>query len=504
MRAKIFASVICIVATCALAQTTSPATQKSELTPAEKLAVTTHPLDAASIKGEYTATAGYIALKDDQQKLRANIFHVAYTLKNANAAKRPVTFVFNGGPGAASVWLHLGTAGPQRIDFPADGSAPKLPGRLVKNEFTWLTHTDLVFIDPVNTGYSRPATPEQGKEFHGVQEDIQAVGEFIRLWLVKNERWQSPKFLAGESYGTTRAAGLSEHLADRHGIALNGIVLISTVLNFGTLTPKEGNDVPFALYLPTYAAVAWQHKKLPDQKKYATLDDLKKDVEKFALDEYAPALLKGDKLDEATRARIAERLVAYTGLSREFIELSNLRVPPARFMKQLMAADRKVVGRFDGRIMGPALDPANDSAEFDPSLTPFYGAYTSTINSYIRETLKYENDLNYEVLSNRVHPWNFQGGGGGGWSGFLYVADDLRNAMHKNNQLKVLVCSGSFDLATPYFAAEHTLRTMGLDKSVRGNVSHVYYPAGHMMYHERSSLEKLHQDITTFIENATK
>ncbi len=484
----------------------------------------------------YTAIAGYMPLKDETDKLRANIFSVTYLTGTAGPAttsapaseptstgpapatsasaaahamamaitgdaKRPITFIFNGGPGAAAVWLHL-AVGPRRLDMPPDGTAPAAPYRVIDNEFSWLPATDMVFIDPVNTGYSRAATPEQAKEFFGVQEDISAMGEFIRLWLTKHQRWGSPVFVAGESYGTTRAAGLANYLQQRVGVSVSGVVLISSVLNFATLSPGENNDLPFALYLPTYTAVAAYHKKIDASK---GLDALLKDSETFALNDYSTALAKGAALSDDDRQKIARRLSDLTSLSVDYILQSNLRIQPARFEEQLLrgtsaAGPAKVIGRYDGRIAGFVTDAVNDSQEYDPSFTGFYSAYTSAFNTYVRGTLKYENDLTYEVLSGRTQPWNFSSGGAGGSGGYLYVGDDLRNAMTRNPHLRLLVCSGRFDLATPYFATDYTLSHMTLTPEIRKNITQAYFPGGHMLYHVLEGREKLYKDVTGFIE----
>jgi carboxypeptidase C (cathepsin A) len=389
--------------------------------------------------------------------------------------------------------------------MPADGSAPAAPYRVVDNEYSWLAATDLVFIDPVNTGYSRAASPEQAREFFGVQEDISSVGEFIRLWLTKNQRWGSPVFLAGESYGTTRAAGLSNYLQERVGVHVSGVVLVSTVLNFGLLSPSEANDIPFALYLPTYAAVAAYHKKIPTPQTGGGggLDALLKDVETFALNDYATALAKGAALPDDERTRIAKRLADFTGLPVDYIRESNLRIQPSRFEKELLRDHTgvgKIVGRYDGRLTGFPVDPVSGGQDYDPSLSGFYAAYTSAFNAYVRGTLKYDNDLNYEVLSNRVQPWNYNSGGAGGSGGFLYVGDDLRDAMTTNPNLRLLVCSGRYDLATPYFATDYTLTHLTLAPDIRKNITHSFFPGGHMLYHVRDAQAKLYQDVTKFVE----
>ncbi len=508
-----------------LAQETAPAAavqsakgdKPSSLTPADQVAVTSGSVAVGGKALAYTATTGYLPLKEEGGKLRANIFHVAYTLKESGvrgqgseanpatqaagsstqpSAARPVTFVFNGGPGAAAVWLHLGTAGPQRIDIPADGSPPKAPYTLVENEFTWLPSTDLVFVDPVNTGYSRAASSEIAKEFFGVKEDIAGMGEFVRLWLTKNQRWNSPIFLAGESYGTTRAAGLSDHLQQKHGITVSGVILISTVLNFATLSPQEGNDLPYVVYLPGYTALAHHHGKIKGDRAKLLLE-----AEEFASSDYVVALTKGASLPEEQREKIAARVAALTGLTKAYVRESDLRIPPSRFMKELLREQQKIIGRFDGRLAGAQTDAVNDSAEWDPSFDGFFTAYSGAINDYVRKTLKYENDVSYEVLTNKVHPWNY---GGGGFNGYLYVGDSLRDAMSRNPRLQLLVAAGWYDLATPYYGADYTVNQLGLAKELRKNITQTYYPAGHMMYHERTSLAQLQKDIAALIQKATR
>ncbi len=479
----------------------------------------------------YTAVAGYMPLKDDHDKLRANIFYTVYTAGTAapaateagvagagggtvvtarpgaaaavgTDARRPITFLFNGGPGAASAWLHLGAAGPKKIEVPEDGSAPKAPYRVVENEYSWLPATDMVFVDPVNTGYSRAATPEQAKEFFDVRGDVEAMGEFIRLYMTKNGRWGSPVFLAGESYGTTRAAALSNYLQERVGVSVSGVVLISTVLNFSVLMPGQNNDVPFALYLPSYAAVGWYHKKAGVGK---PLDAWLADAENYATNDYMAALAKGASLSADDRTKVAGRVAELTGLTKAYVLESDLRIQPARFEKELLRSPTGegslIVGRFDGRMTGAPTDGANDSQEYDPSLTGFFTAYTSAFNEYVRKDLKYENDLAYEVLSNKAGPWNYGTGAGAG-NGYLYVGDDLRDAMTHNPHLKLLVCAGRFDLATPYYAAEYQIAHMGLSADGQKNVTIAYYPAGHMIYHVKPALEKLYGDVTGFVEGA--
>ncbi|MEA2709396.1 MAG: hypothetical protein QOF78_1997 [Phycisphaerales bacterium] len=480
--------------------TTRPATTQAG-EKGDKLVVTEHELSVGDRVLRYTATAGTMAQKDESGATKADMFFVAYTLDRsakADPTTRPITFVFNGGPGAASVWLHLGTAGPKRVAIDEKGVPSAPPFRVVDNEATWLGATDLVFIDPVGTGYSRPAQGEKGEQFYGVEEDVRSVGSFIRLYTTRYQRWPSPKFLAGESYGTTRAAGLSEYLLEKQGISLNGIILISAVLDFQTIAPGAGNDLPYALYLPTYAATAWHHKKLapPIQ---GDLEKTLREVEQFALGDYLAALAAGDSLDEPKKRAVAEKLSRYTGLDAEWIFRGNLRISPGRFRKELLAKEGKVIGRFDSRITGFESDPLNDASDYDPSLSLFLPLYSGSLNHYVRTELEFESDLPYEVLTERVQPWNFGAAG----RGYLYVADTLRATMLKNPQLKLLVGAGKLDLATPYLASDYTVYHLNLPPELRRNITRTYYPAGHMMYHDAGSRQRLHDDIAEFIRRAT-
>jgi carboxypeptidase C (cathepsin A) len=468
---------------------------------AEKLSTTEHELKVGNDTLKYRATAGTMPLKDEAGKTRANFFFVAYEkIADESTEKRPITFVFNGGPGAAAIWLHLGTAGPKRVELSPEGFPGVPPFHLIDNSSTWLWQTDLVFIDPVGTGYSRAAEGVKGEEFYGVQQDIDSVSEFIRLYLVKSQRMGSPKFIAGESYGTTRAALLSEHLLDRQGIALNGVILISTVLSFQAISPTDANELPYPLYLPTYTAAAFYHQKLSSELQ-ADLKKTLKEVKKWATDVYTPALLMGDRLPDDQRKKIVSDMARYTGLSEEFIEKANLRVAPFVFEKALLASRRQVIGRFDSRITGASMDDLSIHPEHDPSLSRYVGVYSETFNRYVRQDLKFESDLMYEYLSGRVQPWNWGRGANGGW---LYVGDNLKAAIVKNPTMKVLVCSGYFDLATPFFATDYTISHLNLTPELRKNIKQTYYEGGHMMYHHQKSLEKLNADVKAFMESAVE
>ncbi len=510
MRTAMVMVVVALMASCAWAKDpetqpatrpmdaqTAAATQASKLS--EKLSVTEHEIKVGDVVLKYKATAGYMTVKDEAGKEKANFFFVAYekTLDGADKSERPITFVFNGGPGAAAVWLHMGTAGPKRVQLLEEGQAPAPPYRWVDNQYTWLDLTDMVFIDPVGTGYSRPAAGEKGEQFWGVREDVSSVSDFIRLYTTKYERWLSPKFLAGESYGTTRAAGLSQYLVDRYGISLNGIVLVSTVLNFGTISFGDGNDLPYPLFLPTYTAAAWYHKKLPADVQGMELEKLLREVEQFASNEYTMALAKGGALTADERKSVIGKLSRYTGLTSEYVDKADLRIRSENFRKMLLADSRQLIGRFDARIKGYDPRPVAGSPEYDPSLPEYLAIYSAAFNDYVRKSLKYENDLPYEVLAG-LGAWNFGRGG----NGYLNVAEELRSAMMKTPHLKVMFCSGYFDLATPYFSTNYTVDHMDLGKELRGNISIQRYIGGHMMYHHQKSLRDLKADIAEFMGSA--
>lgn len=464
----------------------------------EDLVTTQHTLVINGESIAYTATAGTMALRDEKGKDRANLFFVAYTREGvADNSKRPITFTFNGGPGSSSVWLHLGLFGPKRVLMNDDATPVPPPFQLVENGYSLLDVTDFVFIDPVTTGYSRAAEGVNPSEFHGVDEDVESVGEFIRLYSTRYKRWSSPKFLAGESYGTTRAAGLSGHLQNRHGMYLNGIMLISSILDFQTARFDTNNDEPFILFLPTYCATAWYHGRLDDMLQRnlrQTLDE----VEAFALGEYASALLMGDRLSKEEQSKIAAKVARYCGVSQEFIERCNLRPDIGRFVKELRRDERRTVGRLDSRFVGIDRDAAGDSYEYDPSYAAIQGPYSAALNSYVRTDLGYENDLPYEILTGRVHPWSYRRS----TNEYLDVAETLRGAMTQNPALRVYVANGYYDLATPYFATEHTFNHLALDPSLKGNVSMGYYESGHMMYIHEPSLSKLRDDLKAFIQSA--
>ena len=457
--------------------------------------VTSHTVAVAGRELAYTARAGTLELARENGEPRARVFFVAYTLDGVeDPSVRPITFCFNGGPGSSSVWLHLGTIGPRRVELSDEGWAPEPPYRVVPNEETWLDDSDLVFIDPVTTGYSRPAEGEPDSDFHGVDQDVESVAEFIRLYATRYERWASPKYLAGESYGTTRAAGLAGRLQGRHGMFLNGILLVSSILNFQTARFDVGNDLPYPLFLPTYTATAWYHGQLePDLQAdlRATLDE----VEAFALGEYTTALALGSALPEARRDELAAKLARYTGLSPEYALRADLRVGISRFVKELLRGEGRTVGRLDSRFRGIDRDANADSYEYDPSYAAIQGPFTAAMNHYVRAELGYASDLPYEILTGRVRPWDY---GRQGDNRYLNVAETLRRAMSQNPHLRVYVASGYYDLATPYFATRYTFDHLGLDPTLRGNVTIGHFEAGHMMYIHAPSRAELDRQVSAF------
>jgi carboxypeptidase C (cathepsin A) len=471
----------------------------------DRLVESKHKVKIGEQEIAYTVVTGTLVLREETadretgfegEKPKAEFFFVAYSKDEVeDPASRPLTFSFNGGPGSSSVWLHLGLLGPRRVVMEYDGNLPKPPYKLTDNEFSLLDQTDLVFIDPVSTGYSRPVEGQKAKEFHGFKKDIESVGDFIRLYTTRYNRWLSPKFLIGESYGTTRASGLSGYLQERHGLYLNGIMLISTVLNFGTIDFTPGNELPYVLFLPTYAATAWYHHALHLRR---PLQKLLAEVQDFAIREYAPALLKGDALTRSERQNIVEKLARYTGLSDDYIERSNLRIPDFRFFKELLRSRSRIVGRLDSRFLGIDRDTVNDRTDNDPSFSNIIGPYTAAFYDYVRRELRFEKDIPYEIITGQVGPWSYAEHE----NQFVYVAETLRQAMSINPHLKVFVASGYYDLATPYFATEYTFNHLGLDESLRGNISMGYYEAGHMMYVHMPALEQLKKDLAEFIQKA--
>jgi carboxypeptidase C (cathepsin A) len=470
--------------------------QEEPAPPPERESVTERTARIGGREVPYRVVASTTTLRTDAGEPRASVFSVAYTRNDVkDPATRPLTFVFNGGPGSSSTWLHLGMVGPRRVDIPDVGAVPRAPYRVEDNDASLLDVSDLVFIDPVSTGYSRAAAGQEEKQFHGLREDLEWVGEFIRLHTSRAGRWASPKFLVGESYGTTRAAGLANHLAKRHGMYVSGVGLISTVLMFVTARPDPGNDLPYVLSLPTYAATALYHGRLDPR--FGDLRALTDEVEEFALGDYAAVLLLGSRAADAARRSALERLAAYTGLSEAFLEACDLRVAPGRFYKELLRSERRTTGRLDTRFTGIDSDAAGEAPEYDPSYTFIQAPFTAAVNAYLRGELGFESDLPYEVLNGaRVRPWNF---GEDGNNHYVDVASMLRETMSWSPDMRVLVASGYYDMATPFAAAEWTMDHMGLDASLAGNLRSTRYEAGHMMYIHPPSRDRLAAELRALV-----
>jgi carboxypeptidase C (cathepsin A) len=455
-----------------------------------------HTLAAGGKTLSYTTTTGLMPIRDDKGELKARLFFTAYTLDDVDdAGTRPLTFTFNGGPGSASVWLHMGGLAPRRVEMLPDGGMPKPPFKLVDNEHTWLEDTDLVFIDPVDTGYSRAVNDDAAKEAKDVRGDLASVGEFIRLYLARNARWTSPLFLCGESYGTFRSAGLAGYLIER-GVAFNGIILISSILNLQTARFTLGNDLPYQLFLPTYAATAWYHNRVAKDLKKKDVRAFLDEVEQWVEETYLPALSLGDRLPDKRRQQVLDTFVRYTGLRREYLDQANLRINIHQFTKELLRDEMRSVGRLDSRFKGMDKDGVSESPEFDPSMAAIRPPFTSVLNTYFRTELGYESDVEYHIL--RGLDWNW----GDAMKGYSDTSDDLRAAFAKNPYMKLFVASGYFDLATPYYATLYTLSHMNLDAEIKPNIRLEEYPTGHMIYIDHDAMLALKEHVSSFIRDA--
>jgi len=493
-------------------QAKSPAHEKHE-TPTERAVVTSHSLQLGGRSIAYKATAGTLLIRDDKGKPDASMFYVAYTVgSEKDAGKRPVTFLYNGGPGSASIWLHMGSYGPVRVVTSSPDATAPAPYRIEPNPDSLIDKTDLVFVDAIGTGYSQ-GLPKEDKEkvdkgkddnpnkrFWGTDQDIDAFGRFIARYITVNERWNSPKFLFGESYGTPRSAGLAKYLEGK-GIALNGVVLLSSILNYASRLPGLDND--YVNLLPTYAANAWYHDKLAS--KPATLEPFLTEVRSFARGDYAVALAKGQDLQPAERDAIAERMSKYTGLSVAYLVEANLRVSQPRFRKELLRGERRTLGRYDGRFEGIDMDAAGETPETDPSDTGIRGAFTAAFNDYIVRELNYTSDVPYKTNGNAIGEWDWKHALAGQRRPvpLPITVPDLSEAMRTNPHLKVLSANGWFDLATPFFATEYDLAHMDIDPKLRSNLTITYYPSGHMVYLNLEAAKQFKADLAKFYDSAT-
>jgi len=461
----------------------------------QKFVETQHSVRINGKELRYTAIPGQVVLCRPNGEPRGNMFFVAYTRDGvSDMHSRPITFCYNGGPGSATIWLHMGVLGPKRVQMAEEGFQPAPPYRLVVNEHSLIDVTDIVAIDAMSTGFSRAVQDEDPKQFHGVQQDIEAFSEFIRLYITKFNRWSSPKYLLGESYGTVRSAGVSQELQSNYGIELNGIVLVSSVIDFSTLSEAPGNTIYYAGFLPTYTVTAWYHKKLPADVQ-GSLEEIMEEAREFAFGEYLLALTKGNRLTPKEVDDMAKKVARLTGLSPEYIKQANLRINPGRFRKELLRDRRLVTGRLDSRFTAIDADAAGETQEFDPSNTALAGAYTAMFNDYVRNELKWETELKYRTRG-PVRPWDY---GTKNRARYLNLVESLRSTMARNPFLKVLVTNGIYDMATPYAATEWTFDHLGYDPTYRERVSMTYYEAGHMMYIRPSMLKKFKKDVARFI-----
>ena len=444
-------------------------------------------------KVPYRVTTGKLQLKDDEDKPRASIFHVTYERTDTkDATQRPVLFAFNGGPGSSAVWLHIGVLGPKIVKLPGDGTtAPLPPARVAENPLSILDVCDLVFVDPVSTGYSRAEKDVKANDFHGLNPDIESVGDFIRRWITEHDRWASPKFILGESYGGIRVAGLSQHLQSRYGMSLNGVVLLSSLLDFSTVQPSVGNDLAYAVYLPSLTGVAHFHKKIQGDR-----DALVTESTKFAFGDYSAALLKGSDLDQASREKIAAEMARFTGIPAATCLAHDLRLDSTFFRSELLRAEGKVIGRFDGRVAWDATDRVAQAPDYDPSYSLALGAFSTAMLDYLGRELGYKEDQPYEILTGKVQPWRWDSS-----NEVVNVTDRLEAAMRDNPHLRVLVMAGRTDLATPPASVAHSVSHMlELPAGVRKNISTTYFDGGHMFYLNPTDLVKCRTDLVNFIQ----
>jgi carboxypeptidase C (cathepsin A) len=443
---------------------------------------------SARIEGQdirYSAEAGTLPIREDG-KTTARMFYVYYTRDGVqDLGKRPLFISFNGGPGTASVWMHMGYTGPRRVQYDEDGFALRPPVGLEDNPHSILDVADIVYIDPVATGFSRMVEGEDAHKYHGTMSDIASVGEFIRLFLLRKHRLQSPKFVIGESYGTTRASGLAGYLLSTHQIYLNGVILVS-MTNLGL---DRGPDVSYATSLSQKTAAAWYHKQLPSDLQSRPLRDVLDEAEAFAMGDYLHALVMGDRLDDATRRDIAARVARYTGLTPAYVLETNLRVSARRFWKELLRTQRLTIGRLDSRYTGINEDAAGENPDFDPAMANWNGPFSDAVNQYLRGELGYHTDLKYNIWG-PVRPWHQDD---------VSVADMLGDAMRQNPYMKVLVQGGYYDAATDYYSAQYTISHIQPGGELQNRFRFRFYESGHMMYLRKADLANANNDLRDFV-----
>lgn len=472
--------------------------QKKEIPEAEK-SVTQHSVEIGGQQIDYDATAGTMILENGKGEAIAEWGYIAYTKRGVNdPSSRPVTFVFNGGPGSSSIWLHMGAVGPRRVVVNDPDFTKPAPYQVVDNEYSILDVTDIVMVDPVGTGISRAVGEAENKDFWGVQEDIRSVSNFINSYVSEYNRWNSPKYLLGESYGTFRSAGLAKYLQDNMGISLNGIVLVSNVLDLRTIAFGPDDDLPYISFLPTYAAIAWYHDKLDNKPEdlYAFLDE----VRNFAGGAYASALMKGNDLPEAERNRIIQKMAEYTGLSTDYIDKADLRVTESEFNKELLNDEGYSIGRLDSRYKGFSYDLLRSTKQYDPQSAAISPAYNMAFMSYYHNELNFGQDRQYNFSAYSLPGFNWNWDRPGSYFPFSpNTSPDLASAMIENPNLKVLVLNGIYDAATPFYGTEYTFSHIDIPEELESNISMEYYEAGHMMYTHIPSLKKFKEDVASFI-----
>lgn len=497
----VFLAVLFTISTNSFAQDSASATKPEKF-------VTKHSIKIDNKLISYTATVGTLILKNDKDETIASFGYTAYTKDGeTDLSKRPVTFSYNGGPGSSSMWLHMGIMGPRRVVVNDPSPNGPAPYKLEDNGYSILDVTDVVMMDPVGTGLSRAVGKGKNADFWGVDGDIRSVSQFIRNYVHENERWNSPKFLLGESYGTFRSAGVADYLQDSYGISVNGIVLVSNVLDIRTLAFNPGDDLPYIVNLPTYAATAWYHNKVAN--KPASLDVFLNEARAFAFGDYAAALLKGDMLSDADRNKVLDKLVALTGLSKDYWNKANLRVLQPQFSQELLRDAGIIVGRLDARYKGIAQDKLSEYAFTDPQSNDISPAFISAFMGYYTTELKVPKDKSYNTSAYALQGFNWdwkhqRSNGLFGDAATPNTEPDLLNAMSNNPKMKVMVLNGVYDLATPFAGSEYTFDHMGLDKKIRSNIVHKYYEAGHMMYIHNESAVKFKKDVSEFILGTLK